>query len=97
MACVAEINFATVRFTALKCLCEAYYNAPKANLAKITTWTKPKMLEYLAFDTEDEVEEFCADFEMHFVSSPAAGTEDYLDFTAIENMRNYSMLYRFRN
>jgi len=85
MACVAEMSFFSIRFTALDALWRSSKNASKQNQAALRFWTKAALMHYLQFDSEEEIEEFCSDFGLSFTTrtdSKSGVREEYLDFAS---------------
>lgn len=85
MACVAEMSFFNVRFTALDALWKSSKNASKQNQSALRFWTKPALMHYLQFDSEEEAEDFCSDFGLSFTArtDPKTGLqEECLDFAS---------------
>ncbi|KEF60597.1 uncharacterized protein A1O9_02158 [Exophiala aquamarina CBS 119918] len=79
MACVAEIYFGPVRFTALDALWHSAKSAPAGQQAKSRDWSLADLTAYLRFDTEEETKDFCGAFELDFTSD---GNAEYLDPTS---------------
>lgn len=79
MACVAEMSFRNVRFAALDSLWRAGKNASEKGQATMKTWTRANVRDYLGFDDDQQVEDFCSTFGVNFVHN-AATAQDYLDF-----------------
>ncbi|KAK5077014.1 actin cytoskeleton and mitosis protein [Lithohypha guttulata] len=79
MACVAEISFQLVRFTAINALWQAAKTAPEKGQSAMRAWSKPVLTEYLGFDYEEQTVEFCGKLEISFAKHPM-NQEEYLDF-----------------
>lgn len=80
MACVAEINFATVRFTALQHLWRSGKNAAPTQQKLFKGLTIDAVTKHLGFDTKDETRDFCQSFGVNFAA--ASDQPDHLDFTS---------------
>lgn len=79
MACVAEMSFRNIRFAALDSLWRTGKSAPEKGQATMRTWTKAAMCDYLGFDNDDQVEDFCSKFDLNFVGN-ISSSQEYLDF-----------------
>lgn len=79
MACVAEISFQLVRFTALDSLWRSAKGAPEKGQSTMRSWTTQALTEYLGFDDEDQTQDFCAQFDISFATNTSTG-QQYLDF-----------------
>lgn len=79
MACVAEISFQLVRFTALDSLWRSAKSAPEKGQSGMRSWTMQAITEYLGFDNEDQTQEFCSQFDISFTTNSSTG-QQYLDF-----------------
>lgn len=90
MACVAEMSFQNVRFTALDALWRSAKGAPEKAQANMRTWTKRVLTNYLCYDTEDETEALCARVDISFNTS--SNGDEYLDFRSNPASRLESML-----
>ncbi|RMZ91413.1 hypothetical protein DV736_g1339, partial [Chaetothyriales sp. CBS 134916] len=80
MACVAEMSFYLVRFGFLTVLWKSVKSAPKAQQERMKEWTVGQMREYLSFDVDAQVEQFCAGLGIDFHGTNDNG-ENYLDFS----------------
>lgn len=78
MACVAEISFQLVRFTALNALWKSSKGAPRNGQSAMRAWTKPTLTDYLGFDDEEQTEEFVLQFGIAFTKDNSS--EEHLDF-----------------
>ncbi|KAK5954710.1 actin cytoskeleton and mitosis protein [Knufia fluminis] len=85
MACVAEMSFQNVRFTALDALWRSAKGAPEKAQANMRTWTKAALTEYLCYDTEDETEALCERVDISFSTSSTG--QEYLDFRSNSALR----------
>lgn len=79
MACVAEMYFSQVRFTALENIWRSAKSASAAQQSKNRDWNLTELTNFLAFDTENQTVEFCEAFELTFAETGEG--ERYLDFT----------------
>lgn len=79
MACVAEMSFNMVRFTALDAVWRSCRKAPEKQRSNMRFWTKSSLTSYLGFDTDQQTEEFCSAFSLSFRANSTAGDEDHLD------------------
>ena len=77
MACVAEISFQRVRYTALNAIWKTAKSVTKKAQGGMKHWTKTILADYLAFDELDDLEELC---ERLGVSFGVNGEDEYLDF-----------------
>jgi len=91
MACVAEMNFQNVRFTALNALWRSAKGAPEKAQANMRNWSKQNLTEYLCYDTEDEAEALCGKVSILF--SVSSSGQQYLDFRSNPSSRLESMLH----
>lgn len=80
MACVAEMNFSIVRFTALDALWRSAKSSPQGQQTRNQDWTLAELQNYLAFDDEDETLEFCQAFDLAFKHNDNG--DQCLDFAA---------------
>lgn len=81
MACVAEIYFSQVRFTALDAIWRSAKNAPAAQQARSRDWTLIELTNFLGFDTDEQTTTFCAIFGLSFATDENG--EQYLDLSAL--------------
>lgn len=91
MACVAEMCFQNVRFTALDALWRSAKGAPEKAQANMRTWTKAAVTEYLRYDSEHETDALCERVDISFSTSSSG--QEYLDFRSNSTSRLESMLY----
>jgi nuclear mRNA export protein SAC3 len=84
MACVAEIYFGQVRFTALQGLWKSIKRAPSSMQAKLQDWTLEELTKLLGFDDEDQALEFCLEYSLGFKFNES--DEQYLDFTSLPDI-----------
>lgn len=90
MACVAEINFATIRFVALQHLWRSGKNAAPTQQKLFKGLTIDTVTEHLGFDTNEQTRDFCQSFGVNFAT--ASGQAEYLDFTSQPSKDLDSML-----
>ena len=90
MSCVAEMNFAPVRFTALQGLWKSVKRAPNSIQAKTQDWTTEEIAKLLGFDDQDEALEFCERFNLGFQTNDNG--QKYLNFTSQQGTTLDSML-----
>ncbi|RMZ83697.1 hypothetical protein DV738_g1150, partial [Chaetothyriales sp. CBS 135597] len=79
MACVAEMSFHLVRFGFLTVLWRSVKSAPKAQQERMKEWTVSEMRDFLSFDADAQVENFCAALGLEFHGTNDKG-EHYLEF-----------------
>lgn len=91
MACVAEISFQLVRFTALQALWRSAKNAPKSGQSAMRAWSRSTLTDYLGFDEEDQTEDFIAQFAIAFTKDDSQ--EEHLDFRSIAETSLERMKY----
>lgn len=80
MACLAEMYFAEIRFTALDALWRSCKQGPQAQQAKSRDWSLSDVTSYLGLDSEDETIEFCEALDVSFATGDSG--DEYLDLTA---------------
>lgn len=85
MACVAEISFQLVRFTALDALWRSVKSAPEKGQSAMKSWSKKAVTDYLGFDTDEQTVKFCNKAKISFSLNSATGQE-YLDFRSSPEM-----------
>ena len=79
MACVAEIYFAQVRYTALQNLWDSH-KGPLVQQTRNQEWTVSELTAALAFDSDGETLEFCQAYDLGFKNNDEG--VQYLDFTS---------------
>lgn len=83
MACVSEMNFGQVRFTALDALWRSGKSAPQGHQARNQDWTSAELTDYLGFDNEEQTLEFVQEFDLAFATADSG--DQYLDFTSLSS------------
>ncbi|KAM3417660.1 SAC3 family protein 1 [Cercospora zeina] len=82
MACVAEIYFNLVRKMALAAIVRM--TRVKTSGPPNTEWTLSSMAKLFYFDDDQQLEDFCGHFSLHFQDLPD-GSDRYLDISSITN------------
>lgn len=80
MACVAEMNFAHVRYTALQSIWQSYKRGLDPRSNRNDDWTVEDLKKALGFDSADQTESYCQEHGIDFKSNPKG--QRYLDFAS---------------
>ena len=79
MACIAEVSFQLIRFSALNALWKAAKAAPGNAQGTMKVWTVDILMTYLGFDNFNQTMDFCKQCGADFAQNTAS-REFYLDF-----------------